>query len=291
MDYQSIVKDIYNNVYCRTYSETCYVFLCGGAGKNNIRNKVRAKLEEKSIQILYPEDLFMDILNRDKKANLLEFENLLANNSDFVCVICESMGSAVELGAFTQNEEIRKRMVAAIEKKYERKKTFITLGPLKMLKESNKKSVVIYEKDKLDDLCIQLKNIFKRPYRFNRFAKKFVKSLKLSNLSSFIAFIPLLLYFFKTIDRTKLHSVLRTFVMDSGFITNMHHYNSYFNATIKYLLKVRTIVVDYCCDGENYILTNKGYSEMELVLDSSTAPEKTILHDNIRFGILKEQLD
>ena len=54
------------------------------------------------------------MLNRNKKADLLEYENFLAENADIICVICESMGSAVELGAFVQNPKIRDKMVVVI---------------------------------------------------------------------------------------------------------------------------------------------------------------------------------
>ena len=96
---------IFDDVFCKTFTQSFFIFLCGGADKRHIRNKIRIQLETNGLQVLYPEDLFMDMLNRDKKADLLEYENLLASNSDIVCIICESMGSAVELGAFIQNEK------------------------------------------------------------------------------------------------------------------------------------------------------------------------------------------
>ena len=64
---------IYNDVFCKTFSQSYYIFLCGGADKQHIRNKIRVLLEANGLQILYPEDLFMDMLNRDKKADLLEY--------------------------------------------------------------------------------------------------------------------------------------------------------------------------------------------------------------------------
>lgn len=42
----------------------------------------------------------MDILNKDKKMDLLSLENFVAENSDIICVMPESPGSLVELGAF-----------------------------------------------------------------------------------------------------------------------------------------------------------------------------------------------
>ena len=114
MNLLSIYERIFNDVFCKTFSRYFFVFLCGGADKKNIRNKIRSLLEAKELQVLYPEDLFMDMLNRDKKTDLLEYENLLADNSDVVCIICESMGSAVELGAFIQNSKLEQKMIVAV---------------------------------------------------------------------------------------------------------------------------------------------------------------------------------
>ena len=79
MELLNIYEKIYKDVFCKTFSRFFFVFLCGGADKNNIRNRVRTYLEKERFQVLYPEDLFMDMLNRDKNSDLLEYENLLAD--------------------------------------------------------------------------------------------------------------------------------------------------------------------------------------------------------------------
>ncbi len=80
----------------------------------------------------------MDMLNRDKKTDLLEYENLLADNSDMVCIICESMGSAVELGAFVGNRKLEQKLIVCINQKFARDKSFIMMGPVKHIKKINK---------------------------------------------------------------------------------------------------------------------------------------------------------
>lgn len=135
MNTLNIYEMIFNDVFCKTFSQSFFIFLCGGADKQHIRNKIRSLLEANGLQILYPEDLFMDMLNRDKKADLLEYENLLADNSDKVCIICESMGSAVELGAFIQNNKLEQKLIVCINQKFARDKSFIMMGPVKHLLE------------------------------------------------------------------------------------------------------------------------------------------------------------
>ena len=100
-----------------------YVFLCGGDCKFNgseknkqIRNAIKSKLENNAdykIKVLYPEELFFDDSKKNlseyfKQRDLLELETILANNSNIVCIICESIGSATELGAFTNYRDPEK---------------------------------------------------------------------------------------------------------------------------------------------------------------------------------------
>lgn len=101
----NIYEMIYNDVFCKTFSQSFFIFLCGGADKKHIRNKIRTLLEANKLQVLYPEDLFMDMLNRDKKADLLEYENLLADNSDMVCIICRKHGVGSRIRRFYSKQQ------------------------------------------------------------------------------------------------------------------------------------------------------------------------------------------
>ena len=47
----------------------------------------------------------------------LVMSNFLANNSHIISIICESAGSLVELGAFTNNEYTVNKVIAAVDKK------------------------------------------------------------------------------------------------------------------------------------------------------------------------------
>ena len=62
-----ILNRIHKNVFCNIYEKSCYVFLCGGIDRSCIRDIVRIELEKNGVRVLYPEDLFLEILNKNKK--------------------------------------------------------------------------------------------------------------------------------------------------------------------------------------------------------------------------------
>lgn len=288
MDFQKYFNEIYRNVFCNTYNESYYVFLCGGAGKNHIRNNVRNLLEKKGYQILYPEDLFVDIINNDKKSDLLDYENLLAQNADIVCVICESPGSFAELGAFVQNDSIKSRMVAAVNYRYKRDKSFIILGPIRHLKKNNIHSVLEYNEKKVEEFCDDLGKTF------NQIKRKWPRvhnKLSFDNLSTYIAFIPILLFFFQEFDRKILHKELKQFLRKNNWLPDK--YNDLFNASIKYLIKIRMIVseIDSNEKQEKFKLTKDGIRDTKNILSKSQCLYRNMLHDKIRCGIIKMQLN
>ena len=87
----------------------------------------------------------MDMLNRDKNSDLLEYENLLADSADVVCIICESMGSAVELGAFVQSEKFEQKLIVCMNQKYARDKAFYYDGASQASGKKNKEAVIRYK--------------------------------------------------------------------------------------------------------------------------------------------------
>lgn len=281
------IRTIYENVFCNTFSQSCYVFLCGGAGKEHIRNRIRPLLENEQFQVLYPEDLFIEMLNRDKKSDLLEYENLLAANSDIICIICESIGSAVELGAFIQNENIKKKMVVAINQKYARDKSFVMMGPVKHLKKANENSVVIFKDDDPEALSVNIAKVFRRLHKRGTSNK----GQTFDALSAYIAFVPMIVYFYQTISRKSLHRDLKSFLKEYDCLPAK--YNELFNASIKYLIKVGILVTEYDLDerDETFSLSQKGYHETLDLIERSSALERTMLHDRIRCAILRGQLN
>lgn len=281
---------IYDDIFSKSFNKSVYVFLCGGAREGNIRNRVRDNLNKRNFKILYPEDLFIDMLNRNKKANLVELEAFLVDNSDVICVICESIGSAAELGAFTQNDQIRSKMVAAVLKKFARRSSFVMMGPMRMLRATNKDCVLTYTTDKLDEFYDSLEKTINKIHKKNNIR---MKSQNFDNLSSFIGFIPLILYYYKAVSKKVFFKELKNFLTSRVMINK--DFENFFFASIKYLLKTRVIKVqnksvDLQLIDECYELTTKGFWEVEVLLQNSQITNKTILHDGIRLDIMRQQM-
>jgi hypothetical protein len=211
-----------------------YIFLCGASKSDSIRNALRSELESLRINVLYPEDLFMDMIEIDKDNDLFSFENLLANQSNAICVICESMGSAAELGAFVQNDSIRNKLILCTDKKYKKDESFISRGPLRYHRKT-KGCVLYFDRSKLKEFAkktvIAIDQIKKASTVTNK---------KEASLVSLINLLPITLWFCETLNRKILFDVLK-----SIYQNETSEFQVLFNASINYLLKHRMIEVDY----------------------------------------------
>jgi hypothetical protein len=79
--------------------------------------------------------------------NLVDFETELAAICSLVVIILESSGSIAELGAFSQLDELREKLLVIESSDFNEGKnrdSFINLGILRYLKETNKESVKIF---------------------------------------------------------------------------------------------------------------------------------------------------
>ncbi|MEA3327076.1 MAG: retron St85 family effector protein [Chloroflexota bacterium] len=142
---------IHNEAYKKFVDKKTTVFLCGAARDN--KDSTRAKLEEALLmtlyyrykyQLAYPEDLFTDLLLGHGRHDLISLENILADSVDAIVIIVESWGAVAELGMFSSNDKLRKKIVCIIDKKYKKSKSFIKLGPVRLMKDK-KEGVVLYE--------------------------------------------------------------------------------------------------------------------------------------------------
>lgn len=79
--------------------------------------------------------------------NLMNFEKNLAHICSLVVIILESPGSLTELGAFSQLPDLTKKIIAIKSTKFSNDPSFINLGILRHLKESDPESVKTYPWD------------------------------------------------------------------------------------------------------------------------------------------------
>ncbi|WP_156293955.1 retron St85 family effector protein [Serratia oryzae] len=151
-DFANLIK---NKIFQQSKTDRATIFLCGGDLNNPIffRNKVKKILEtHPKLEILYPEELFDELLYGQGQHSLLSLENILANSVDVIIIIPESPGSFAELGAFVNNEKLRKKMICLQDDKFKLKKSFINYGPIKLLRSENSLSVLRGDLSKLESL-------------------------------------------------------------------------------------------------------------------------------------------
>jgi hypothetical protein len=127
------------------------IFLCGGKinGPSKADSSLRA-LFYNQLKIKYSDLLGRVLLAEDANKwskidgqyrNLLDLESDLAWLSAVILLFVESPGSIAELGAFSQTEVLRDKLVAILEHSYQEKESFIRDGPVALLLHHDKKSV------------------------------------------------------------------------------------------------------------------------------------------------------
>lgn len=269
-----IVKEIYDEIYCKFREQYIVIFLCGGASNSrhkSLRDKVRVLLENekktfwnKPYKIFYPEDLLIEVLNKTKEADLLSYEQFLANNSHMIVIICESAGSLVELGVFTNNEYTVDKVVAAVDKRRVKDKSFIMLGPIKYLKKRNKLNVVEYGQDEVDFAKRLSKDIREK----NRLSGNKNSMIDLTTIVGMHYFIQLILYFFKSLNSKELVEIIE-FISDKEKIV-YDDFKVLFNAALKLLFQDKKIVKITGNQYSSYELTNIGFETMKLMITDCT---------------------
>lgn len=155
-DCKIIATKIRKNIFEPAFTFKTTIFLCGKdiLDKTSIRYKVAQALTNglwysMSYDLIYPEDIFDELLYSSNSADLLSLENLLADSVDAVVVIPESAGSFAELGAFANNEKLRRKMLCVVNVNFKGKKSFINQGPIRLVKSVNKDAIVYINENEI----------------------------------------------------------------------------------------------------------------------------------------------
>lgn len=270
-DICGIVEEIYQQIYCKFSEQYIVVFLCGGASNSkhkSLRDQVRVLLENekktfwyKPFKIFYPEDLLIEILNKTKDADLLSYEQFLANNSHVIVIICESAGSLVELGAFTNNKYTVDKVIAAMDKNLTKHKSFIMLGPIKYLKKRNKLNVVEYGQDAKDFAKRLSRDIREK----NKGSGNKNSMIDLTTIVGMHYFIQLVLYIFKSLNSKKLVAIIDYISCKEKIVYS--DFKVLFNASLKLLFQDKKIVKITGEPYSSYKLTNIGYETIKLMIN------------------------
>lgn len=289
MEKLDIVHEIYNKIFCNIQHGNIDLFLCGAAStkeKTSYRDIIRGKLEDNAnLSILYPEDMFMEMLNR-KKYDLLTLEKFLANNSDIILIVCESPGSFTELGAFVNNSETLEKVVVLLQTKYKNAKSFIRQGPIEYVKMKNKNNV-IYFNNHIDDAVKNIKKYLRNRFLYLGYKKKEQKLKDLNLISGQYYFIILLLYFYQELKVKDLVTFIKG-LYEKKY--NTEEFDIIYSSAIKRLFKEGLIKKEESAGkGIQYELTDKGYSFSNLLLSYVSLENKTRTIDKIRLKIIYSQ--
>ena len=133
----AVIRD---RIFVPSFSRKTTVFLCGAdLGDSKTGRHKLAKLFEENprYKLLYPEDLFEDLMAGQGQQSLLVMENILADSVDSIVLLPESPGSFAELGAFASNSRLANKLICVGQTKYAKKKSFINYGPVRLIKASD----------------------------------------------------------------------------------------------------------------------------------------------------------
>lgn len=282
-----ICAEIYEKVFSNIQHSNVDIFLCGGASdskKQSYRDKIRDILnDDKSISILYPEDLFTEMLNK-KKYDLLTLEKFLANNSDLIVIVCESPGSFTELGAFVNNEMTLKKVVVLLHVNFKNAKSFIRQGPVEYVKKSNSSNVIFYDSN-VDETVKKIVRCIR--YKFGWGYKNRKTDFKdLDLISGQYYFIVLLLYFFEKYNVKELIETIRAIYESKEY--EKKEFDVIYDSAIKRLYKDRLIKKEFESNNvdSKYKLTKKGYYFAQNVLSYVRLDDKTQVFNKIRMNIM-----
>lgn len=271
-----ISKKIRDDIYKPAFTFKTTIFLCGADinQKDKIRHQIAQALKwEFWFDIIYPEDIFDELLYSSKTKDLLSLEGLLADSVDAVVIIPESPGSFAELGAFANDEKLRKKLICVVDKKYQKDKSFINQGPLKLVKKENSFGLVFIDPKEVPTEIEKLVTALKKMKKVS--AKKGDK-LSLLQIENFL--LPSI-YLLEPVSKTTLINLVAAASEDEK--------NSFQTTTTALTILIKKKLIQ---------LSNEGYKLTALGLEKFFAFQKTktrikrqdekIEIDNIRLEIL-----
>lgn len=287
---KQVLETIYENVFKHIVYKHLDIFLCGGVSTGDyisVRDEVRDNLKDNDkLRILYPEDLFIELLNTNKSYDLLKLEQFLAENCDNICIICESAGSLVELGAFTNNEYTADKVIAVVEEKRKRNKSFIMLGPIKTINNINSKHVIYYSKANTGKLSDNLNKLFNSKMYSNIRSKNNTRVKDINTITGLYDFILLLLYFYGETVSERLAASIK-YILKNYLRFELESFDVLYISSLKLLFKDRCIEKEGIKKPKKYKLTEKGYEKVSIILGATDIYNRTKLYDRIRFDIIK----
>lgn len=260
------------------------VFLAGGstAKTNTIRPLLRKELSGRpyvrGYDVLYPEELFQELLSKKPKRDLLTLENTLASSANAIIIIVESPGSIAELGAFVNSSELRPKIIAIVNKKHRNEKSFIMLGPVAQLYNERQDAVIMHDFKQPD--VPKLANEVRRVVRQIAKEKPVEESLKNPIRAQY--FILASIFVTEPVDLTTLIRLLEA-------TTECDSIEAPVAATtaLKILIRQKEVTLK----ANRYQLTSKGSERLKnIIRESKQSKQFAELFDKCRVEVLNSTL-
>ena len=250
---KEILSTIYKEIYTRDVDFSINVFLCGKITSSDIsiRNKVyNAIKKHEKFNVVFPEWLFSSLLQK-KEYNLLDLERILAGDVDVIILPLEGFGTFAELGCFVSFKEISKKIILINDKKYRNKKSFVNIGPVKLIKQNDKNNLYYYktEFDEEDAKKIIKKLIYRPPHSYKSDLKN------IFNLSRFIFYT---IGIFQPVSKSDLENYLNEF--KKGIPKH------FIEPCLEILIRKTKIQMDIDNGNEVYKLSEEGHHNMYEIL-------------------------
>lgn len=273
---KELISKLYREIYKNFSNYQVDVFLCGGdVTKDTDRRKLNEYLKnEKDIMIFYPEHIFVEYFNINQKSDYLTLEKLLAENVDFICIVCESPGAIAELGAFSANKSIMHKIFALLKKDFEKDESFINLGPVRHLLKNDKNSVQYYNSDNFEKICTKFKT------KIKRYLKEAPEIKTINHITGMFYFISLLLYIFKELQRDFIFSYVKFIYSSIEKNRRISQIKPIYYAAEKLLFNKGIIKVK---NRDSLELTLLGYSFISNLLNKN----RNYCYDNIICDIMR----
>ena len=182
------------------------ILTCSCAAKNHRTSIVLETSSTKDlrqfprINVFFPEWLFSNLLEQTDE-DLISLENVLANDVDKIILPLEGFGAICELGAFSIRKEIRDKLIVLNDKKHAVDKSFINLGPIKLIRKKSKGTVIIYDGKLSSDNVLEIR----RKTLYGRYQKA---SREVNNMFTLLYLVGLVIAVYQPIEKDDIATML-----------------------------------------------------------------------------------
>lgn len=283
-DCKKLSEKIKNDFYRPVNDYKTTIFLCGADLKQ--KDKIRFQIADILINdlrnsffynVIFPEDIFDDLLYGSNSQDLLSLENMLADSVDVIAIIPESPGSFAELGAFANDEKLRSKIICIIDKHYKKNKSFINEGPVKLVKKSNKYGLIFVDPNNILDSTYNLSSLIKK---LKKSSTKRTDKISLLQLENFL--LPSI-FLLEPVNKQTLQELI-------GFATEFGKNSFQVTTTaLTVLTKKRKIALS----SEGYGLTSSGletFFNLKKTRSNKKSIYETMELDKLRLEILNYKL-